>query len=77
VIGPSQRPLPDKTQHSRQTDIHDVNIYHLMCQLQLPSSETELDPMTHFFEILINPWVTAGKYFWSTTGYYLPRKGSL
>jgi hypothetical protein len=25
VIGPSQRPLPDKTQHSQETDIHAPN----------------------------------------------------
>jgi hypothetical protein len=23
VIGPTQRPLPDNTQHSQETDIHD------------------------------------------------------
>ena len=40
VIGPSQRPLPDNTQHSQQTDVHAPG----GIRIRIPSKRTAADP---------------------------------
>jgi len=48
VIGPSQRPLPDNTQHSQETDVHSLGGIRTHNYSKRAAADPQLRPRGHW-----------------------------
>ena len=52
MIGPSQRPLPDNTQHSQETDIHAPGEIRIRNPSKRAAADTRLRPSGHWNRLI-------------------------